>query len=68
MVCYKTSPTSQSYWNVYEAAKPEDATKQAEREGLFQRGCIHLWTVPYNKAGMTPEETYQAHVNARSTA
>lgn len=59
MVCYKTSPSSyQSYWNIYPAAKPEDATRRAESEGLFQHGRFHLWTVPYNAAGKTPEQTY----------
>jgi hypothetical protein len=61
MVCYKTNPDSyQSYWNVYPAATPEEATKRAEAEKLFTNGRFHLWTVPYNRAGMTPEETYTA--------
>jgi hypothetical protein len=59
MVCYKTSPDSyQTYWNVYPADKPEDATRRAEDEGLFTDGRFHKWTVPYNKAGLTPEQTY----------
>ena len=63
MVCYKTSPDSyQSYWNVYPADRAEDATGQARREGLFQHGRLHIWTVPYNKAGMTVEQTYAEHL------
>ena len=64
MVCYKTDPASyQTYWNVYPAARPEDATAQAERAGLFAADgrARHLWTVPYNRAGLTPEQTYAAH-------
>jgi len=63
MVCYKTSPDSyQTYWNIYPANAPEEATKQAEDSGLFQHGRIHRWTVPYNKEGMTPEQTYAEHI------
>lgn len=66
MVCYKTSPDSyQTYWNVYPADSAEDATRQAESAGLFQHGRIHRWTVPYNKAGMTVEETYAAWQEGR---
>jgi len=67
MVCYKTSPDSQTYWNVYPAASEQDATAQAEREGLFQHGRKHRWTVPYNKAGMSVEQTYADHLARQAT-
>lgn len=69
MVCYKTSPDSyQSYWDIQEAETPEKATEQARKGGLFQHGRFHLWTVPYNREGMTPEETYTAYRAERIAA
>ncbi len=63
MVCYKTSPDSyQTYWNVYPAEKAEDATKEAQRDGTLRPGVIHSWTVPYNAAGKTVEQTYAEHI------
>lgn len=62
MVCYKTSSDSyQTYWNVYPADTAEDATKQAQRDGTL-RGAIHRWTVPYNAAGKTVEQTYAEYL------
>ena len=69
MVCYKTSPDSyQSYWNVYSADTPDEATKQAERDGLFKHGRFHLWTVPYNEAGKTVEQTYADYCAKQAVA
>jgi hypothetical protein len=69
MVCYKTDPDSyQTYWNVYPADRAEDATRQAESEGLFKHGRFHKWTVPYNKAGMTIEQTYAEHLAQKVVA
>lgn len=65
MVCYKASSNrewSQTYWNVYPAACEDEATKQAERDGLFQHGRHHTYTVPYNKAGKSVEQTYAEHL------
>ena len=63
MVCYKTSPDSyQTYWNVYPGESKEDADKQAEQDGLFRPGVYHTYTVPYNKASMSVEETYADYI------
>lgn len=62
MVCYKTSPDSyQTYWGIYPAASEQEATNLARRDGLLDR-VQHRWTVPYNKAGMTVEQTYSAYL------
>lgn len=74
MVCYKTDSSShQTYWNIYEADTPEEATaldvqahNERSRGQMCPSGQPHrCWTVPYNRAGMTPEQTYAAHVADR---
>lgn len=63
MVCYKTNPDSYlTYWDVIAANSPEEATAQADRNGLFQHGRRHVHTCGYNRAGMTVEQTYAAYL------
>ena len=76
MVCFKTDPSSyQTYWNVHAADSADEATRmdeEARREFRRRNGWEppfhHLWTVPYNAAGKTVEQTYADHLAATGSA
>jgi hypothetical protein len=61
MVCYRFSDEGQTYWSVYYAESEEAATRMAERDGLFTNGRKHRWTCPYNRGGMSVEQTAEAY-------